>query len=556
MSDDFLAGHFAPFGKVLRVSRHTDKGMAFVHFRTVEEAQRAVERMHQEGTLPGHMRLSYGKMFVYDDQGSELGEASQAAGGGLLPAPGGYRGAGGPYGSSESDTPTNILWVGDVTQQVTDDDLRTALEAYGPVIKIARVDTKNIAFVHFASVEPCMAAVKMNPRGSLRVGPFQLKIRYGKPPPGGGGGGYGGPTGGGGNFGGGGPPDVSRLITEAPTAIVSVTSLAPSTAEADVDHLFRPFDGFVRLALHGSGPSKVAIAEFDSTQNACECRMALTGQTLHGVPLRVAFATAFVPTGGGAGGGGGSAGGGALMLIPPGGARDITPLAQLPSEGMQSAGGQLTFTDRNGAPMVPFQGAAGGTGTGALPAYITRPRVAPKVGTEHKVAAVVAASYFSAGVAPPHAPQAQVFELCTAIDAVGSAEHDVQLLRPIFAQQVRLGTLHHGIAIAAKRLKEFHNDDLHKKLLVMYSVAYTLHANAPPNKAAIDAFAVLVAVVAALQSDEAMGFIRQTIDSLKTYLQVDTVERDAVLWAQFDAVLHASKSQNALASLLRRVKAA
>jgi RNA recognition motif-containing protein len=102
------------------------------------------------------------------------------------------------------------IYVGNVSYQMTDDDLRTAFEAYGDV-ESARVimdrDTgrsKGFAFVEMPDRDEAMAAIEgMNGK---EIAGRAVTVNEARPRPAGGGGGGGGGGGrrGGGGFGGGG----------------------------------------------------------------------------------------------------------------------------------------------------------------------------------------------------------------------------------------------------------------------------------------------------------------------------------------------------------------
>ncbi|CAN6205017.1 unnamed protein product [Urochloa humidicola] len=153
VSKEEVEEEFQKFGKVEGVAFSQDQTSAYVDFEKLEDAISA----HR--SLNG--RILGGKELCVDFQRSkgraEWSEAS-SFNGRVSGPPGDKRGTGSPKGSAgtrlRDAQPTNVLWVGfPASYKVIDEErLKQAMSAFGVVTKIKIFQTRQYAFVEFASV--------------------------------------------------------------------------------------------------------------------------------------------------------------------------------------------------------------------------------------------------------------------------------------------------------------------------------------------------------------------------------------------------------------------
>lgn len=84
-----------------------------------------------------------------------------------------------PSKSADSRTPSNNLWVGNLSAEVTDSDLMDLFSKYGAVDSITSYPSRSYAFVYFKRVEDARAALEALNWTYLRGN--SLKIEFAKP---------------------------------------------------------------------------------------------------------------------------------------------------------------------------------------------------------------------------------------------------------------------------------------------------------------------------------------------------------------------------------------
>lgn len=244
---------------------------------------------------------------------------------------GGYGGGEGGGGRRERSQPTTTLWVGNLTPEIREDDIRRSFEPYGMVESIRMLDAKNCAFVTFASLESSKAA-HANTYG-LKINGVEVKINwgrasgnegpqrggnwrdgqgsssnypsrdggYGRGPGGGGhsysgGGGYGGGGHGGGYGGAGGYEDRGpredrrgggRDEHATPSPNIWVGNVDPNVTEHELRTCFDRFGHIERVKLF---PQKTcAFVNFSDLSSAIKAKGEMNGFVLFGQTLRVNF---------------------------------------------------------------------------------------------------------------------------------------------------------------------------------------------------------------------------------------------------------------------------
>lgn len=167
VSKEDIEEEFQKFGKVDSIAFSQDQTSAYIDFENLEDAISAHRSLHGK-TLGG-------KELCVDFQRSkgraEWSEVSSFNGRASGPL-GDKRGTGPSKGSAgtrlREAQPTNVLWVGfPVSYKVIDEEaLKQAMAAFGVVTKIKIFQTRQYAFVEFASVAEAYNA-KMNLDGHL-----------------------------------------------------------------------------------------------------------------------------------------------------------------------------------------------------------------------------------------------------------------------------------------------------------------------------------------------------------------------------------------------------
>ena len=81
--------------------------------------------------------------------------------------------------SEESDTPSNNLWVGNLSGETVDSDLMELFNKYGALDSVTTYSSRSYAFVYFKRVEDAKAA-KEALQGTTLHG-NQIKIEFARP---------------------------------------------------------------------------------------------------------------------------------------------------------------------------------------------------------------------------------------------------------------------------------------------------------------------------------------------------------------------------------------
>lgn len=81
--------------------------------------------------------------------------------------------------ASRENPPSNNLWIGNVSSDVSETELKALFEKYGKVDSVTTYSSRNYAFVHFKEVEGARSAKQGLQGLILRGNP--LKIEFAKP---------------------------------------------------------------------------------------------------------------------------------------------------------------------------------------------------------------------------------------------------------------------------------------------------------------------------------------------------------------------------------------
>lgn len=523
-TDELLRQEFAPFGRVMRIARVEGKNFLFVHYRQKDEAQTAVQTLSQNGAL-GRARFNYGKQFDYNQDDLDLpwdpNHPHQYFGGAERRPREPYSegGAGGDYNRGGGDdrrpkrsrdedaVPTNVLWAANIPPTLSTEELRQNFESFGNITQVSRIVERNMAFIHFSSVDECRHALDVM-RGQP-IGGAVLILNYGKPQRSNNDGPSGSPA-----------DQAANLANEFATNVVYLGNIASNVTHDEVDRVFDQFDGFINAKyISGSG---IAFGHFDTVESARACRVALIGQLLGGAPFRVNFGKANHtmtmadrrPGGASSRGmGGGDVGGVDLSSIDPFNAAALFALTTTNAPSSHDFGGALT---------IPSMGGGSGALTlsgAAVPKYFTRDRAAPIINFETRLLALQAATYYNCGEPEKPLRNNVVEDIVAAVDSCVDSATEAKLDTEIsyFAP----ANASHCFAIAAKRLKESFNDDRHKKLFVLYACSRVLFGTRITqsntfSKHSMWSFLLLLAIVAAEQDSAGLDQVRLIVDKLKT----------------------------------------
>lgn len=160
MSTDELRQSFDSFGTINNVSRVADRGMAFIHFSSVDECQHALDVMKGVPINGVVLTLNYGR-----PQRTE-------------PAPGmNGGGIGGPV-NFENEHATNVVYLGNIASNVTHDEVDRTFDMHPGFINAKYISGSGIAFGHFDTIDNarvCRQALQ----GQL-LGGAPFRVNFGK----------------------------------------------------------------------------------------------------------------------------------------------------------------------------------------------------------------------------------------------------------------------------------------------------------------------------------------------------------------------------------------
>ena len=510
----------------MRVAKPMEKNFCFIHYRFKEDAIAAIQSLSQRGTLGQTVRLNFGKHFDYtEDELSAPYDAARERMRLERGADGGDRyddrkrprddDRGGER--ADRNTPTHILWVGNLTPAISTEEIRENFQGFGNIINLSRPEGKNFAFVHYETVDQCAHAIDVM-RGSSLHG-VNLVLNFGKDlRPGGA------PAAGG--------DRPHERDDEEQTNTICMRQFSSEATQDDFERLLEPFEGFINVkVLQDKG---LAFAHFDTVANTARCRYAIARQPLRGVPMRVSFGktmhTLLERQGGGGGGGGGNSSGGGAGH--GGGFQSFGTIDQLEQQ-QQKFGSGDAFGALTAAPQYNQQQADPSFALATLPAmsgavtmaagiaakHFTRDRPVPTINVEAKVTSLLATPYASCGEVDRNLRPTSMQQLVDMVDDCIDSGSSAKLAS--FATQFTPLNFAHISAVAAKRLHEQFNDDPHKKLLVFYAITQAMLGVKSTHllftKPSIESYFLLAAVTAEGQEDGTLStIIKDILESVIT----------------------------------------
>jgi len=162
VSEDELTAEFTAYGKLESLRILHDRFCAFVNFEEEECAKKAKSGLN--GTIVGsqYIVINYRKA----DSKPTPSNTSLA-----------------PVNSENSfilNTPSRALWIGNISDEVTEDDLYLEFSQFGEIESVRLLTHKTCAFVNFMTVEDATNA--LHTLQGRELGNMPIKINFGKPP--------------------------------------------------------------------------------------------------------------------------------------------------------------------------------------------------------------------------------------------------------------------------------------------------------------------------------------------------------------------------------------
>ncbi|KAG8340629.1 putative RNA-binding protein [Trypanosoma vivax] len=549
-TEDYLQEVFREFGRVIRVAKVPDKSYCFVHFRYVEEARIAVETLTVRGSLTG-VRFNYGKMFEYGQEDGHVPEDLSGCGTQQRPHRRGREDERyehderrrRPRREEEPMEPTNVLWLGDVPPSISNEELNENFKVFGTINSISRLASKNMAFIHFETIESCTQALDL--MRDQPIAGVRLSLNYGRAQR---------------------HPQTSAAgltpdgipLSETPTNVVYIGQLASDVVEEDVEDMFEPFEGFISSKFIQS--SGIAFAHFDSVEHARIARVALNNAHLKGSPIRISFGKNShtmtmadrvrrgrpAPLGISADGGG-NVGSGAVTMF------DGVNGALVAGPGVSGQG------DSGAIVSLPAMGVTVGTVSGPAPAsYFTRERPVPEITLDARLQSLLGASYNSCGEPEKSLSPSVIQTICDLIDECVDEKTEKRLDDTIFLYTPLNSA--HVFGILAKRMHDHFNDDPHKKLLILYAATRVLLGAKTDylmfTKQALNAYLMTLFVASEGQTAGGMEVLTSIIENVQRHPFVERQRLDVdfpeVFRGQLEEINKRVKEEQDLASLMTK----
>mmetsp|Transcript_45497 Transcript_45497/g.75946 ORF Transcript_45497/g.75946 Transcript_45497/m.75946 type:complete len:893 (-) Transcript_45497:788-3466(-) len=215
VSEDMLRETFAQYGDVVSVKILRQSRCAFVNFRSIEAATAAKTNL----------------------QGSFLGESQLSI----------------SWGQRRS----RHLWVGNVGDDVTEDDLHKAFSPFGDILSIRLVRETKCCFVNFRDVESAVVARNALQRTVIPPGSSKIEINFGK--------------------------RQDNLTSRH----LWVGNLNDRVSEDELRIMFSPYGQVLSVRLLRE--TNCGFVNFRSTDEAITARQALQGKMMGGKPIEIDF---------------------------------------------------------------------------------------------------------------------------------------------------------------------------------------------------------------------------------------------------------------------------
>lgn len=187
VTPDMLHAEFSPFGEIENVKVLPQKYCAFVAFKEEKNAVTAKEEMHGQIIGGQYVRVKFRKR-----QDPAVTAAAVAAGqqdAGQQPqspqqspmSPGADQGRQQQMGFDPRNPVSRAVWVGNVGEDVTEEEFRRVASAYGVVESVKFLRPKLCAFINYMTEREAMNA--LSGMQGMRIGSMTVKVNFGRPLP-------------------------------------------------------------------------------------------------------------------------------------------------------------------------------------------------------------------------------------------------------------------------------------------------------------------------------------------------------------------------------------
>ncbi|CAD2218753.1 RNA-binding protein [Angomonas deanei] len=394
------------------------------------------------------------------------------------------------------------------------------------------MERNNVAFVYYETIEQCTEALERM-RGRAVENGVVLALNYGnvRTP---------------GRL----ELDANGLpVGEAPTNVIYFGQLPANTEVSDLEKLLSPFEGFISAKYVAS--NNIGFGHFYTWEHAKVARLALHDATVKGAPIRVSFGKQnhnLTPEEiAAATGGSGGLDLDAMMQTDPDhhniGGSGVVALSN------GGGGGALTLPAMGGP--APQEANAN--------SIFKREREAPTVDLEAELRTLLGCMYNSCGAKDAELGRVQLMPLCSRVDQCVDSETEKEL-----TETIKLYTPTYSVHVfntIAKRMAEFFDDDLHKKLLITYATTRALLSTKIEqtyfNEAALNSFLMVLLVASHGQAGAGADRLHSIIEYLLPHRFLDekvkaTDDYRASFREQLTKMQTNMKAQQDLASLLTR----
>jgi len=154
VTEEELSQEFGQFGKIESIRILHNRYCAFVNFEDEEAAKTAKQALHNTIVGSQYIVIHYRQQMQPDQTKST-------------------------ESNFVLNNPSPALWIGNVSEQVTEDELRAEFEQFGKIDSIRLIRPKTCAFVNFSNVEEASNALQT--LQGKKLGNMAIKINFGKP---------------------------------------------------------------------------------------------------------------------------------------------------------------------------------------------------------------------------------------------------------------------------------------------------------------------------------------------------------------------------------------
>lgn len=183
VSEEDLRREFGKFGKIESIRILHNRFCAFVNFENDDSAKEAKKNLNNSLIGGQYIVIHFRK----PEQTVRISSTQNSTSNGILSSDGLTANAVTASSSSSSlssvnivlNNPSRALWIGNVSEEVTEDDLKKEFEIHGTIESIRLLRNKTCAFVNFSKVEE--ASTALHSLQGKKLGSMAIRINFGKP---------------------------------------------------------------------------------------------------------------------------------------------------------------------------------------------------------------------------------------------------------------------------------------------------------------------------------------------------------------------------------------